>query len=252
MGLCETVVFLVSAPYNLMYSMTKNIYSKIGKGPNLIFLHGWGQNKESWGKVGEILSKKFTCWIVDLPGFGQNSKILTDQSPIGYARWVDEFTSTNKIHSFNVVGHSFGGRIAAILAADNKRVEKAVLYCAPLLKHSTNRIRLASLASKLGLKNVPYLSEFLRSDDYKKTDQANREVFLQAVNFDLTQCLKKISKPTLILAGERDSEVPLSIAQGAHLGIKNSGLYIFPNASHFPHLENPYLFCSVIQRFLEK
>lgn len=199
-----------------------------------------------------MLSGNFTCWFIDLPGFGQNAEKLTDKSPEGYADWVNKFATTNKIGKFSVLGHSFGGRVAAILAADNKSVQNAILYCSPLLKLKSKKGKLVSMGSKMGFKNIPLVSDLLRSADYKNTTPENREVFLEAVNFDLSSFLKKIHKPTLILAAERDHEVPLLVAQKAHAEILDSTLYVFPNASHFPHLENPYLFCSVVKKFLEE
>ena len=45
------------------------IFIKQGKGPDLIFLHGWKQDKNYWRPLISQLDQNFTCWLVDLPGF---------------------------------------------------------------------------------------------------------------------------------------------------------------------------------------
>lgn len=232
--------------------MADSIYIKEGSGPNLVLLHGWLQNKESWGQITDELSKSFTCWFLDLPSFGTNTSPLADKNPLGYSKWLDDFISKNKIKSCFVIGHSFGGRVAAISATHNKAIKKLVLYCVPILRKDTKKAKLIKIATSVGIKNIPFASNLLRSEDYKNTTSENREIFLKAVNFELNDYLGEIKIPTLILAGEKDTEVSLEVSQAAHKIIKGSELYVFPNCSHFVHLEKPLFFCAKVKDFLLK
>src|SRR5687767_5982916 len=108
--------------------MPDNTFLKIGAGPDLVFLHGWKHDKNSWTKMAELLKNDFTCWLVDLPQFGSNSEQLNDKSPFGYASWVEGFVNDQKIERFSIVGHSFGGRIATIIASRNPGLEKLIIY----------------------------------------------------------------------------------------------------------------------------
>lgn len=215
-----------------------------------MLLHGWLQNKKSWGQIAEELPKSFTCWFLDLPAFGENNLILQDKSPLGYAQWLDNFISKNRIHNCFVLGHSFGGRIAAISATRNKEIKKLVLCCAPIVKNDTPITKIISILGKLGIKNIPFVSDVFRSDDYKNTTSVNRKIFLEAVGFDLKNYLPKIKIPTLILAGEKDPEVPMSVSESANKTIKGSEFYVFPNSGHFVHLEKPLLFEAKVKAFL--
>ncbi len=227
-------------------------YYKKGNGPHLILLHGWQQNRDSWGQAAADLTKYFTCWFLDLPAFGENNTVLADKSPLGYSQWLNDFISRKKLKNTFVVGHSFGGRIAVISTCRNKAIKKLVLYSAPVLKNETKINKTIGIFKKAGIKNVPLVSDLLRSEDYRNTNSLTREIFLEAVNFDLKNYLKEIKIPTLILAGENDTEVPLGVCKETHEIIKNSDLYIFPNCGHFAHLEKPVLFAAKMKNFLLK
>lgn len=232
--------------------MQNPIYIKKGTGPNLIVLHGWLQNKESWGQTAEELPKYFTCWFLDFPQFGNNTSSLHNKGPLGYSEWLDEFIDKNKIKSCFVVGHSFGGRVAAISATHNRSIKKLILYCSPVVSRSTNRTKLTGIARKAGIKNIPFVSNLFRSDDYKNTTNENREIFLKSVNFELKDYLSRINIPTLIMAGEKDTEVSVEVGQAAHRIIKDSEFYVFPSCGHFVHLEKPLLFGAKVKDFLLK
>ena len=61
-----------------------------GEGPVILFLHGWGQNKEMMSSLVEGLKNKYKCVVLDMPGFG-NSKFNREKN-------IDEYTKN--IHDF--------------------------------------------------------------------------------------------------------------------------------------------------------
>lgn len=84
----------------------------------VLLLHGFGGDKENWGKVGQLLIGE-GCHLVapDLPGFGQNVKHpelsydVTTQT-----KRVRAFVNKAGLKGFHLVGHSVGGSIAAAIA----------------------------------------------------------------------------------------------------------------------------------------
>ncbi|MCA9589051.1 MAG: alpha/beta fold hydrolase, partial [Myxococcales bacterium] len=49
---------------------SKIAYRRFGKGPDLLFIHGWPLNQHTWRDVAPALADEFTCHLVDLPGSG--------------------------------------------------------------------------------------------------------------------------------------------------------------------------------------
>lgn len=69
-------------------------------------------------------------------------------------------------------------------------------------------------------------------------------------DIDVTDDLKKINIPTLILVGEYDEVTP-KVAQVIHENIKDSKFYVIPNSSHLNFLENPEYYFKVVKEFLK-
>ena len=50
-----------------------NIYYKVeGTGKDLILLHGWGLNLETFNKLNDDLKYEYKVYRIDLPGFGKS------------------------------------------------------------------------------------------------------------------------------------------------------------------------------------
>jgi pimeloyl-ACP methyl ester carboxylesterase len=49
-------------------------YLQDGEGPAVLLLHGLGGFAESWRHCMPALSRRFTVYALDLPGFGQSAK----------------------------------------------------------------------------------------------------------------------------------------------------------------------------------
>ena len=228
------------------------IFIKQGKGPDLIFLHGWKQDKNYWRPLLDHLDQNFTCWLVDLPSFGDNNFALKNTSPAGYAEWLDDFCKKQSISNFYLLGHSFGGRIAIAYAAKFKKAKKIILYAIPTFKRKNIKVSIGKFFSdRIGIKNVPYLSQLLRSKDYKETEEKLKSIFLKSVNYDYSKDAQRINIPTLIMWGEQDKEEPPTTAYALKKLIPGSKLEILPRCSHFAHLDNPRLFTGKLMNFLK-
>ncbi|MCM2680905.1 pimeloyl-ACP methyl ester esterase BioH [Echinimonas agarilytica] len=44
--------------------------SRVGTGPNLVLLHGWGMNSAVFQELVDALQQQYCCSLIDLPGFG--------------------------------------------------------------------------------------------------------------------------------------------------------------------------------------
>ncbi len=106
------------------------VWHKMGKGSPLVLLHGGLGCWLHWARVMPELSSNFTLWIPDMPGFGESTFTPTS------AGGLDELVSALS-HSINellgshtpikLAGFSFGGLVAALLAAKRGHVEHMVL-----------------------------------------------------------------------------------------------------------------------------
>jgi pimeloyl-ACP methyl ester carboxylesterase len=58
--------------------------------------------------------------------------------------------------------------------------------------------------------------------------------------------------PFLIVWGERDPIIPVEHAYTAHRLVPGSRLEVFPEAGHFPHLDDPLRFLRLLIDFVER
>lgn len=211
------------------------------KGKNIILLHGWGQNISMMDPIGKRLEKDFHITNIDLPGFGNSSEPTYGYTIYDYYEVIDELLTKLKIDNPILIGHSFGGRIAIVYAA-KKKVDKLVLLSSPFkrsLKKNTLKVKILKT-----LKKIPVLNELeafmktkIGSTDYKNATPMMRTILVNTVNEDLTEYLKQINAPTLLVWGSLDNDVSLEDAKYAESIMKDAGLIIYEGATHYAYLE---------------
>lgn len=221
----------------------------LGKEPVLL-LHGWGGSHLAMKGVYEFLSK-WNCDVVNLDffGFGQSEEPPATFGVEDYAAAVSSLLSKLKLENVTVVGHSFGGRIAILLAAD-PRVKNIVLIDAAGLKPKRGiryrrRVRAYNRAKQKG----EDLSEF-GSDDYRRLTPAMQKVFTAVVNRYLEKEAAAIEKPTYIFWGENDLETPLWMGKKLCDLIAGSTLTVYPGG-HYSYLDNFTPFCSRLLQIIK-
>ena len=236
----------------------KNIdvnYIQYGKGKkNIVLLHGWGQNIEMMDPIGKRLENLATITIIDLPGHGQSSEPKEALTIYDYCEVVKELLDKLKIKKPILIGHSFGGRIS-ICYASKYPTEKLILLGAPCIRKNTK----VSAKTKVlkGLKKVPGLNKLegfakkhIGSRDYRNASPVMREILVNTVNEDLSDCARKIDCSTLLIWGDRDTEAPLEEAQELEKIMKDAGLIVYEGGTHYTYLEFINPVCNVIKTFI--
>ena len=170
---------------------------------NIIFLHGWGSNKEIM-KVFSENFKDFKHIYIDMPGFGKspNPYVLTTKD---YAKIIDEFLKELNIKKDIIVGHSFGGKVATLLKPDLL----VLLASAGIVMPKPFSVRVKIKAYKL-LKNLG-LSKFRKffiSADAKGMSENMYETFKRVVDEDFSNIFANYNGKVLIFGGEEDTAVP--------------------------------------------
>lgn len=220
----------------------------------LILLHGWGGNKEYWDSLKEQFIDYAEIEAVDFPGFGKEKLVSDEWGVPDYASWLEKRIKQSKDKEIILLGHSFGGRVAAEIAARNpKWLKGLILDASPCLHRPSSKTLLKIKAYKTLKKFMPdRVKDLLYPKDL--TDANKRglgKIFRKVVRHDQTMQLTKVKVPTLIIWGENDKEVPLRIGKEMHKLIPNSTIEVFSNTGHFPLVDNPYLYYGVVKKFIQ-
>ncbi len=234
---------------------TDFVYFVDGEGADIVLLHGWGASKECWTNLVVDLSTNYRVWAIDLWGFGAtpppNSVVGVDE----YAQGIQEFIEQKIARPVCVVGHSFGGRIAIVLANKCKYVQRLILidsagvpprFSFKRFLKVTRYKRLKKLVT-IGKRNKSVLDNY-GSTDWKNADGVMRGILCRVVSQNLIPAASKITQPTLLLWGKLDKVTPLYMAKTLRKTIKNSRLAVV-RGDHFCFLNKCIL--DYIYKFLE-
>jgi abhydrolase domain-containing protein 6 len=105
-------------------------YRQSGSGPPLLLLHGWGASSSYWHYTMSTFADRRTCYAPDLPGYGESPPLEGPASVEHLANLIIAFADALGITQFDLNGHSFGGAVAAHIAAHHpQRVRRLVLTC---------------------------------------------------------------------------------------------------------------------------
>lgn len=241
-----------------MLKRIKNIninYIDYGKGNDtLVLLHGWGQNIEMMQPVGDNLSKTFRVIIVDLPGFGLSEEPESVWSLYDYVECIHEILKDLKIENPILIGHSFGGKIS-LLYSSKYKVKKLVAFGSPFKKE----IKELSFKTKIlkGLKKIPVINKLegfakkhIGSTDYKQASDLMRKIMVEHVNLDITEEVKKIKCPTLLIWGTNDEAVSINDAYELEKLISDCGVVEYDGCTHYAYLERLNQTVNILNSFL--
>lgn len=231
-------------------------YEQIGSSDNpyLLILPGWMCKSSSWMQVAKNMSGKFNVLILDFPGFGATRKPDAAWDTFDYANFVEKFLLKLEVAKCDVIAHSFGGRVATILAANASLINRLILVDAAGYEKKDLMTKIKLFVSRKIKKLFKHgLADFFKnkigSNDYKMS-QDMRSIFVKLVNQDLSGLMPKIKAQTLIIWGEFDDVLNVNRAKIMKKLIPNSVLRIVWGAKHFPHLEKPKELLKIIKEFL--
>ncbi|ASK61137.1 proline iminopeptidase [Virgibacillus phasianinus] len=106
--------------------------------------------------------------------------------------------------------------------------------------------------TKLSLHQSARYEQLFDKNIHKKMSAARMNFFNRELPiFDVTQKLKLITVPTLIICGKHDVQCPLQYSMEMKENIFESDLVIFRESNHYPFLEEKQLFQAEIDKFLK-
>lgn len=222
-----------------------------GNGKPLLLLHGWGCDARTMRRVFLFFADKGRDVVaLDFPGFGRSPEPPETFGIYDYARLTERFMQDVGISGADVIAHSFGGRVAIILAARGA-VGRTLLTAAAGVKPRRGigyfaRVWGYKLRRRLGLR-----VENCGSDDYRALSGSMKRVFTKVVNEHLDGELKKVTCPTLLVWGDKDDQTPRWQAKKILAAASDCALVTMKGCGHFAFLERPDEFSAIAEAFLD-
>jgi pimeloyl-ACP methyl ester carboxylesterase len=261
-------------------------YRSAGSGPVIVLVHGLTSTSATWANVLPYLAEQFTVIAPDLLGHGESAKPRGDYSLGAYASGVRDLLIALGHERATFVGHSLGGGVAMQLAYQfPEHCDRLVLVSSGGLGREISLLLRAAtlpgselvlpllvndqligggravgrLLGRVGLRVHTDLGEVLRGHA-SLSDGDARSAFLHTLRTIVDPLGQRVDAsdrlylaqavPFLLMWGERDPIIPVEHARAAHRLVPGSRLEIFPDAGHFPHLDDPLRFVRLLTDFM--
>lgn len=234
------------------YGEGKVFGEPFGEGPvRVLWLHGWARSSHDFTTAATRLAEQGIASVaLDLPGFGASPAPTVAGGARHYAELLAPVLTEMGDEPLVLVGHSFGGRVATVLAATHPdRVGGLVLTGVPLLARSGSRSRSPwrfRLAKQLHARHLlsdqrmEAARQRFGSRDYRALTGVMRDVLVASVNESYQDELARVTAPVTMVWGMSDLDVPLDIAERATTLLPGtSSLVRLPGVGHMVPLEDP-------------
>jgi len=210
---------------------------------SVLILHGWGSNKEIMKQAFAKELKDYKHIYLDMPGFGasSNDMILTTED---YAEIVKAFLITLNIEPLVIMGHSFGGKVATLLASRYL----VLLSSAGIIteKPWSVKVKIATFKflKPLGMKKI---RELFVAPDAQGMSHEMYETFKNVVDENFESEFKKSTSRALCFWGIDDTATPLYTGEKIAELIDDS--QFFPmEGDHFFFLKHAKIIAKEIEK----
>lgn len=251
---------------------TVDVTTSGNTGRGVLLLHGFMCSAQMMSSVQEALCGRMRVAAIDFPGHGKNGKSAPPPKPWGvpdYMEMTAEVIRRLNLAPCDIVAHSFGARVAILLAATYPELVGRMILtgAAGIKKPQTGGATMKQRVYK-GLRGAVNLMDKMRlfgdlpekgrealvqkfgSADYKALTPEMRKTFVKIISQDLTDELPRIKAPTLLYWGAEDTETPLWMGKMMEEKIPDAGLVVQEGAGHFAYLEHNQAFLRIAKNFL--
>lgn len=202
--------------------------------PPLVLLHALGEDAADWDVVAPVLARGWRVYALDLRGHGRSDwpgdyslQLMRDD--------VLGFVDALALDRVNLMGHSMGGIVAYLFAAEYpRRVDRLVLEDVPVPRPREQ--------------STPIRPYGKLTFDWEMVLAVRRQV--DTPDPEWLESLSKITAETLAVAGGPGSHVPQGGIAELARRVPQGRVVTIP-AGHLIHNAQPTVFVDVVLRFLQ-
>jgi pimeloyl-[acyl-carrier protein] methyl ester esterase len=234
---------------------------RLGSGPDLVFLHGWGLHGGAWASLAEKLAGSFRLHLVDLPGHGRSR----DQS-FGSIDQVADCVAARVPEGAGLCGWSLGGLVALRIATRHpaRLAALALVGTTPCFVQrdgwgpAMDRETLDAFGEELRADPVKAIRSFVHLNALGGPHERDRVRELAAIvaarvlpsvqslaaglallrDADLRSDAAAIGCPAVVIHGSRDALAPIGAGRWLASAIPGARLLEIAGASHTPFLSH--------------
>lgn len=235
----------------------------------VLFIHGLSTDHTIWAKQVPAFANERPVVVVDVRGHGRSDKPDGDVYEIAYH--VEDMLGLLRYLGFpktHVVGVSMGGMVAQQMALRAPELLASISLvcssCEPPKEGATLEWRLGVFDKAPNLEGYygPVFRRALASNvsaeirDYlyqlaiHNPRPIQRTGVIATFSYRACEEIRRITVPTLVVAGEKDGSIPAHLSEQLAARIPNALLEILPECGHAPYVEAPDALNRTLSKFI--
>jgi pimeloyl-ACP methyl ester carboxylesterase len=230
-------------------------YQEAGQGEPLVSLHGAGGLRLS--RAHALLAAQYRVIAFEVPGFGQSPPNEQSQSLPELAHTMAQAVTNLGLTRFNLMGHSFGGKLVLWMAVAQPERVQALILVAPAAIRPVGELSSQALSPEERLARLYAHPE--RQAPAPPPDPALlakhqtlvRRVIGPARDEALESRMPGLQVPVLVLFGTLDQLIPPEMGRLYCEKLPNCHLVLVYDAGHAVDADRPEAFVSVVGDFLQ-
>lgn len=235
-------------------------------------LHGLGSCGEDWLLQLPTLTQYYQVLTLDLRGHGRSNQLSGWPMMEDFAQDVIRLLEALDWCPTHVVGLSLGGAVALQLAADRPDLIRSLTLVNSFARiqvarsgrwHTFGRVPLLAFGSMDWIgrwvantlfprDNQGQLREIAAARISKNKRSAYVKSMVAVARFDLRSRLKEITAPTLVVAGDQDTTLPIGVKYELAKGIPGAHLEVISSSGHATPVDAPNAFNRILLKFLSE
>ena len=248
-------------------------YSVEGQGPGVVMSHSLACNLSMWDEQAAALARRYKVLRYDLRGHGGTDAPAGDYTFDMLAYDAHALLEALGVDSCHWIGLSIGGMIGQTFVLKFPGVFKSLVLAdttsrnppeaKPMWEARVKTAREKGMEAVVDATLGRWLTEPYRKSHpemvarlsamIRSTPVAGYAGCCAAIpTLNLTDKLKAVTCPTLVIVGEQDPGAPPEVARAIHAAIAGSELVVIPSAAHISNLEQTAAFNRTLVSFLDK
>ncbi len=230
-------------------------FMEAGQGTPLVHLHGAGGMRLT--PAHDLLSRHHRVIAFEMPGFGQSAANTRTERMCDLAATMGAAITALGIDSFNLMGTSFGGKVALWLTLQQPERVQALVLEAPAAIRPAGSTPPSGSPEEMARRLYAHPERLGPLPAVDPDVQAKTRALVLRLrgpdrDADLETRMRGLATPTLVLFGTLDGVIPPDMGRFYKELIPNCHLVFVYDAGHAISTERPEAFAEVTGDFLER
>jgi 3-oxoadipate enol-lactonase len=248
-------------------------YAIEGAGPWITLSHSLACNLSMWDEQARVLAKKFKVLRYDTRGHGGTDAPAGPYTLDELAADAQALLEALEIRKTHWVGLSLGGMIGQTFALNHPGLLQSLALCdttsrypaeaAPMWADRIQTVEAKGMGAVVDGTLARWFTEPYRNSRKDVVDRVAATIRGTPVagfvgcchaipKINVTDRLKEITCPALVVVGDQDAATPPAMAREIHSALPGSELVIIPSAAHLSNIEQPDAFNEALLGFLDR